>query len=66
MDLRLLATPDPESCEVPTAAQVSCGGLVKEIHVVRSPAKMASLGVGLKNGFAALQSEPLPHQAGPA
>src|SRR5262245_56741296 len=45
----------PQLLQVPGVADVvSYGGLLKEIHVQPEPARMASLGVGLEDVFAAL------------
>ncbi len=45
----------PQFLRVPGVADVvSYGGLVREVHVVPDPAKMASLGVSLQDVFAAL------------
>jgi cobalt-zinc-cadmium resistance protein CzcA len=46
----------PQLLRVPGVADVvSYGGLVREIHVVPDPAKMAALGVGLDDVFGALK-----------
>ena len=46
----------PRILQVPGVADVvSYGGLIKEIHVEPDPSRMASLGVGLDNVFAALK-----------
>ncbi|MEB2311774.1 MAG: CusA/CzcA family heavy metal efflux RND transporter [Sorangiineae bacterium] len=45
----------PQLLRVPGVADVvSYGGLVREIHVIPDPAKMATLGVGLEDVFGAL------------